>query len=183
VRRKKSADELRVQLYLAYDMSDVAIKDELMTHLSTIAKQVGIDINADIMPGQNIDEALRLGIDGAHIIVALLSADFIASERLLIMFDEASKRHHRKEAVTWAVLVRDCLWEDLARNNTIEVLPNNKVPINQWDSRDTAYRQIVTVIRYCAEVLKVRYKLFEQQDIIAQQKREIAQLKHKLLNK
>jgi hypothetical protein len=51
VRRKKSADELRVQLYLAYDMSDVAIKDELMTHLSTIAKQVGIDINADIMPG------------------------------------------------------------------------------------------------------------------------------------
>jgi len=164
-------------------MSDVAIKNELMVHLNVIAKRIGIDINADVMPGANIDEALKMGIEAAHIIVLLLSPDFLNSERLFVMFDEALERHINKEAVTWAVLVRDCLWEDILRNNTIELLPTNKVPLNQWDSRDAAYRQIVTAIRYCAEVLKTRYTVFVQQDIIDQQKREIAQLKHKLLNK
>jgi hypothetical protein len=183
VRRKKSADELRVQLYLAYDMSDVAIKDELMTHLNVLSKREGIDINAEVMPGTNIDEALRLGIEAAHIIVLLLSPDFLSNERLFGLLDKSLERHLNKEAVTWTVLVRDCLWEDLLRNNTVEVLPSNKQPINQWASRDTAYRQIVTAIRYCAEVLKTRYMVFVQQDIIAQQKKEIAQLKHKLLNK
>lgn len=154
-----------------------------MTHLNVLSKREGIDINAEVMPGANIDEALRLGIEAAHIILLLLSSDFLSNERLFVLLDKSLERHHNKEAVTWAVLVRDCLWEDLMRNDTIELLPTNKQPINQWASRDTAYRQIVTAIRYCAEVLKTRHMVFVQQDIIAQQKKEIAQLKHKLLNK
>lgn len=87
---------------------------------------------------QRIDEKL----EGAHIILLLVSADFIASD---YCYEKEMKRALEKdekgEARVIPVIIRDVNWEKTAFAK-LQALPKNGKAVMLWKNKDSAWRNV-----------------------------------------
>jgi FHA domain-containing protein/TIR domain-containing protein/tetratricopeptide repeat protein len=138
----------RVLIFFSYARRDQTLRDHLENHLS-ILKYRGLITTwhaREISAGQEIIQEIDIHLHAAHIILLLISANFLASEycasRELL---SALERHERGEAHVIPVLLRPVLFTG-APFAKLQPLPTNGKPVTRWSDRDLAFVDIARSI-------------------------------------
>lgn len=137
------------EIFISYSHRDRKLRDELVTHLSTLRRQGLISnwYDGDINAGTEWKEQIMEHLNSAHIIVLLISAHFIASDFChSIELQEAMARHDAHKARVIPVIIRTCDWQDESFVK-LKVLPTDGKPVDKWSTHDEAFTDVVKGIR------------------------------------
>lgn len=133
-----------IHIFFSYARRDQNLRDQLENHLSNL-KYRGLITTwhaREISAGEETIQQIDIHLNTAHIILLLISADFLASEycysREMV---RALQRHERGEAHVIPVLLRPVLFTD-APFAKLQPLPTNGKPIVNWRNRDSAFVDI-----------------------------------------
>lgn len=141
----------------AYARRDERLRNELEKHLSALRNQGYITDwhNRKIVAGKEWAREVDEHFDTAHIILLLVSPDFMASNYCNdVQIKRAMERHDAGEARVIPILLRPVDWHD-APFGKLQALPFNGKPISSWQNTDEALYQIAQEIRRAIESLTV----------------------------
>ena len=134
-----------LELFYCYARKDRVLRDELHIHLASLHKSGLITTwyDGEIVAGTHREQEIERHLEAAHVILLLVSPDFIASESCYSKeMERAIERHHRKEARVIPVLLRPAYWTD-APFSKLQMLPSDCVPVTRWSDRDEAFADVV----------------------------------------
>ena len=101
----------------------------------------------NILPGQTISQRVREEMGKADIMVFLLSQDFIASEECMKEWDYAKQLTKEKLLFRIPIILKDCAWKDLLRNDDIKALPTDGKPVTKFGDQATAWQEVYEGIK------------------------------------
>ncbi len=163
-----------LKIFIIYARKDAEFKDELIYHLKPLQMLGLVDTwhDGDLQPGAVWDMEIKNQLHRADVVIPLISTHFINSDYIQgTEFKEARRRWECGEAEITPVVVRDCLWEELASLADLQALPSNGqkiLPVTRWPDRDEAW----TVIANGLKGLCVEVRARRQQAETAQQEKE-----------
>jgi tetratricopeptide (TPR) repeat protein len=139
-----------VEVFYAYSHRDERLRNRLASHLSILRRNSVITdwhdrrIGAGMEWKGQIDEHLNT----AHIILLLVSADFLASDYCYdIEMKRAMERHELREARVIPIILRAVdNWQATAFGK-LQALPTDGKPITSWPNRDEAFVDVARGIR------------------------------------
>jgi hypothetical protein len=150
-----------VEIFYSYAHNDERLRKKLETHLSLL-KQEGLIIgwyDREIRAGGEWANEIEAHLDSAHIILLLISPDFMASDYCYsIEMKRALERHDSKEAQVIPIILRPTDWKR-APFSKLQVLPSNGRPITRWPDRDEAFLNIAQDIRKAVDELNTKIML------------------------
>ena len=133
------------KIFFSYSKSDRDYLDQLLKHLSPLARNNKIESWKDdeILPGEEWDDAIREELHAADIILLLVSSDFMATEYIWkVEIATAMQRHERGEARVIPIIIRRCSWESMPFSK-LNGLPSKAKPVNSYSDRDEAWLEVV----------------------------------------
>src|SRR5579884_781560 len=149
-----------VNLFYSYAQKDSSLRDELEKHLGVLKRQGHIKgwHDRNINAGQEWTQEIDVHLNTAHIILLLISSDFIHSDYCYSTeMKQALERHHTGKVRVIPVLLRPVDWEE-APFSGLQILPDNGKPITSWANRDEAFLDVAKGIRKAVkDVLKEQY--------------------------
>jgi hypothetical protein len=112
------------KLVFCYTPED-ALFEELLEYYvrGRLATRVNIAHAYQVIPGQNWLEARKWHFDTAHVIILLISPNFLASDLCLEEAALVRQRYETKEAIVMAVLLKPCFLEDLEDIPILQGIP------------------------------------------------------------
>src|SRR5260370_25929717 len=153
MRRKKtksmSAQPKPIEVFYSYADADENLCIELDKHLSLLSRDGLITAfhKRQILAGQDWTKILDHRLNGASIILLLVSADFLASDYCYgVEMMRAMERHRAGDARVIPLLLRSCDWRS-ALFGHLEALPSNGQSVTSWSNQDDAFADIVRGIR------------------------------------
>lgn len=147
-----------VTLFYVYSHKDERLRDELETHLSPLKRQglIGEWHDRRISAGREWERQVDENIESSHIILLLISADFLASD---YCYDREMKRalekHDANDARVIPVILRAVDWHG-APFSKLQALPKDAKPVTLWPDKDEAWTDVAKGIRKAAEELRVK---------------------------
>src|SRR2546421_4014039 len=136
---------MSLQIFLCYAQKDKKMLNELKKHLEPFQRLGSVEMwhDADISAGLEWETEIAKHLNGAHIILLLISADFIASDYCYsIGLKRAIERHKRKEARVIPIILRPVYWKTVEPLSKLQPLPTNGKPVTTWPNRDSAFENI-----------------------------------------
>ena len=135
-----------ITVFFSYAQADQAVRDQLAIHLSQLKRDGLIEEWSDqqILAGSDRVQAIDRALHSAHIILLLISADFLASDQTEMQY--ALERHRAGVARVIPIIVRPCDWRHSPFAD-LQCLPSNAKPITIWDNRDEAFASIAQELR------------------------------------
>lgn len=143
-------------VFYSYSHKDEDLRDELETHLKIFERRGLIESWHDrrIPPGTEWKGQIDASLERAHLILLLVSADFIASDYCYdVEMRRALKRHDAGAARVIPIIVRDCKWQ-CAPFNQLQALPKDGRAVRLWPDRDSAWRDVAEGIERALEELR-----------------------------
>ncbi len=138
-----------IKIFFSYSHKDEALRDQLATHLSTLRRQGIIKEWHDrkIGAGKEWAGEIDRNLESAHIILLLISADFINSDYCMDKeVRRAMERHESREARVVPIILRPVDWDGLPFSK-LQALPQDTKPITTWTDRDEAFLNVAKGIR------------------------------------
>jgi hypothetical protein len=153
-----------IEVFCCYARRDKPLLDDLRNHLKILERQGLITIwnDTDISPGSDWEDEVEKHLNTAHIILLLISAEFVASDYCYSKeMKRAIERHERGEARVIPVILRPGYWHG-APFTRLHALPSGAKPVisSSWHSQDEALLDVVKGIR---EAIKSIQETFSQQ--------------------
>lgn len=136
-------------LFFSYSHKDEPLRDELEVHLAMLKREGAIQAWHDrkIVAGDEIDRAIDERINGADVILVLVSPDFLASSYCYdVELKRALTRHEAGEARVIPVILRPCDWHNTPFAKLLAA-PKDGKPITRWSDRDEGFLAVVRQIR------------------------------------
>jgi TolA-binding protein len=134
----------KVYVFFSYAHRDKMLRDKLEDHLS-ILKYRGLIAawhDREIIAGEDWAQQIDIHLNTAHIILLLISSNFMASGYCYgIEMKRALERHERGEAHVVPVLLRPVLFTE-APFAKLQMLPTNAKAVATWRNRDSAFVDI-----------------------------------------
>jgi internalin A len=156
-KQRRARDTEGLNLFFSHAREDERYMKGLKTHL-TILEHGGVIqswSDREIGAGDNWEKEIMDKLNGADIILLLISSDFIASDFCYKKeMPRALERHDADEARAIPVIVRDCIWEGKAPFARLQVLPDGGKSVDLWENKDSAWRNVAEGIEKAAESLK-----------------------------
>src|SRR5947209_8072269 len=121
----------KLEMFCSYAHEDLSFVLKLKTHLASLERKEVLYgwYDADISPGMEWEEEVSEHLNTAHVILLLISPDFIASDYCYGKeMTRAMERHEQREALVIPVLLRPCDWQGLPFSK-LQVLPSNTHPV------------------------------------------------------
>ncbi len=137
------------EVFYSYAAQDRPLRDELEKHLSIVKRQGLISSwhDREILPGKEWAGEIHAHLDTAHIILLLISPDFLASDYCYdIEMERALERHKAKGACVIPIMLRPVDWSG-APFKHLQALPTDGKPVSCWKNRDQAFLNIAQGIR------------------------------------
>src|SRR6266851_204843 len=137
-----------IKLFYCYARKDKLLRDELEIHLSWLKRRYQLTNwhDREILPGEEWEQAIDKNLNTAHLILLLISPDFMASDYCFGKeMKRALERHKAGVCRVVPILLRPTYWED-APFSGIQLLPTNARSITSWPNSDEAFQDIVTEI-------------------------------------
>src|SRR5712692_3640397 len=158
------APKQEIKLFYCYAREDKALRDELEIHLSNLKRQYHLTNwhDREILPGENWEQAIDTHLSTSHLILLLISPNFIASD--YCYGKEMAKALEREKAGTCRVipiLLRPTDWEN-APFSHLQLLPTDARPVTSWTDRDSAFWDIAKETRKAIQELLVALKTKEK---------------------
>ena len=159
--RETSTPSKSLKIISCYARKDEKFQQELEKHLSPLKRTYSIDswFDGKIDPGSDWKNEIDIHLNAAHIILLLISSDFIASHFCYdIEMQKAIERHERGVACVIPIILRPTHWQDTPLGK-IQALPRNGLPVTDkhWGRADNAFHQIVGEIK---EVIERQFAAF-----------------------
>ncbi len=141
-----------IEVFFSYAHEDEIMRGQLEKHLSIMKRQgqiIGWHDNK-ITAGKEWEREINVHLNKAHIILLLISSDFMDSDYCYsIEMKRALERHEAREALVIPIILRPVHWED-APFGKLTALPTHGKPVTRWRSRDEAFLDIAKGIRHAA---------------------------------
>lgn len=140
-----------VNIFFAYVEEDNEWQERLDEHLAVLKSRGEITIwhKEMVLAGEGWEDAANKALYAADIILILVSAYFLASERQYeVEMKNALERHKQGSTIVVPIILSDCMW-NLTELNKLQVLPTNKIPITNlkhWGSTDAALANVANGI-------------------------------------
>lgn len=139
------------KVFFSYSRSrkDATLRDEIEKYLTNLKRQHAVISwhDGEIEAGGEWDNEIKAHLDSAHIILLLVSQDFLASkycyEQEMI---RALARHETGEARVIPIILRPSYWES-SPFGRLQALPTGGKPITRWQDRDEAFLDVVRGIQ------------------------------------
>ncbi len=141
---RSAASRGPLKIFYSYAHEDEPILAELRKHLAPLRhEQIVVDwYDRELLPGADWDSEISSRLESADIVIALLSADFVASQYAYGReLRRALELHDRGSLALVPVVVRPCRWERLPVAR-LQVLPEDAKPITSWGEPDRAYLSV-----------------------------------------
>nr|BDT32045.1 dynamin family protein [Myxococcus sp. MH1] len=138
-----------LDLFISYSHKDEPLRQELEKHLSLLRREGLIHLwhDREIVPGQQWATEIDRHLESAHVILLLISADFISSEYCFATeMERAMERHAEGTAVVVPIILRACDW-NTAHFGQLQALPKDAKPITSWSDSDTAFTDVARGLR------------------------------------
>jgi len=153
-----------IKLFYCYAREDKSLRDELEKHLSWLKRRYQLTNwhDREILPGEEWEKAIDKHLNTAHLILLLISPDFMASDYCYGKeMQQALDRHKRGTCRVVPILLRPTYWEDAPFSN-LQILPTDAKPITRWPDRDEAFQDVVTEISRTIKDLLIPPKTKEE---------------------
>jgi DNA polymerase III delta prime subunit len=147
---KPSKDHKGIIVFYSYASADKELRDQLAKHLIQLKRDELISDWHDqqILAGSDRAQAIDQAIHSAHIILLLVSSDFLASETCYqVEMQQALAHHRRREACVIPLIARPCDWQHSPFEH-LQCLPRNRKPITTWNNQDEAFATIAQELRH-----------------------------------
>lgn len=139
-------------MFISYSHADKADKIALVKHLEPL-RLLGLISqwnDQEIKAGERFDRIILEQLGVADIVLLLISIDFINSEYCYNKeLTEALEREELGSARVIPILLRECVWQYTSFKG-LQMVAEAK-PIDQWPSRDAAFKAIVQDIKKAAD--------------------------------
>jgi TIR domain-containing protein len=148
-----SAPQRAIEVFFSYAHEDEALRNALAKHLRLLERQAIIAgwHDRQITAGREWAGTLDAHLQSAHIILLLVSADFLASDYCYdIEMQQAMTRHVAGTACVIPVILRPVDWHS-APFGRVQALPKDGRAVTSWSNTDEAFRDIARGIRVVAE--------------------------------
>ncbi|MEH2207529.1 MAG: toll/interleukin-1 receptor domain-containing protein [Nostoc sp.] len=146
-----------IEVFYSYAHEDEKLRNELEKHLTLLERQGVITGWHDrkIGAGKEWQNEIDIHLDSSHIILLLISANFIHSNYCWdIEVRRAMERHEAKEARVIPVILDSVDWES-APFGRLQALPKSGKPVKKWGNRSDAFLNVAEGIRLVAKELAV----------------------------
>lgn len=143
------------RVFISYAHADETFRDQLDKHLSILQRAGIVEIWHDrrLVAGEEWDHGIKSELEGADIILLLVSPDFVASDYINdVEIARAMERHEAGSARVIPVILRPCKW-DIAPFARLQALPTDAKAISKWPNIDEAYLDVANGIHRAAEKL------------------------------
>src|SRR5713101_2817145 len=166
VRQTSMADtpKQEIKLFYCYARKDKFLRDELEIHLSWLKRRYQLTgwYDREILPGEEWEQAIDKNLNTAHLILLLISPDFMASDYCFGKeMRRALERHKAGTCQVIPILLRPTYWED-APFSILQLLPTDARPITRWPDRDEAFQDVVGEINRTIKDLLFSLKTKEE---------------------
>lgn len=149
-----------VKVFYSYSHKDEILRNELETHLKILSRRGLISSWHDrqIDAGEDWKRKIDDNLDSAHIILLLVSSDFISSDYCWEKeMNRAIERHKKGEAVVIPVILRDTNWKG-APFAEFQALPKDAQAVTSWSNKDSAWRDVSEGIERVVENIRKESK-------------------------
>src|SRR5690348_2307570 len=160
--------EQEIKLFYCYAREDKLLRDELEKHLSWLKRQYKLNNwhDREILPGEEWEQAIDAHLNSAHLVLLLISPDFMASDYCYSKeMQRALERHQAGTCRVIPILLRPTHWQG-APFSTLQLLPIDAKPITSWQDRDEAFKDVVLEISRTIESLLLLLKPNEEEVIV-----------------
>jgi TIR domain len=137
------------EVFFSYSHKDEALRDRLETHLAMLKREGTIETWHDrrITAGDDFAGVIDERIETAHLILLLVSADFLNSNYCYdVEMKRAMARQIAGEARVIPIILRHCDWHS-APFGKLLAAPKDGKPITSWPDLDEAFVDVVQHIR------------------------------------
>src|SRR5260370_744302 len=160
------ADALKqeIKLFYCYARKDKNLRDELEKHLAGLKRRYHLTNwhDREILPGEKWEQAIDKHLNSAHLILLLISPDFMASDYCYGKeMHRALERHREGTCRVVPILLRPSDWKE-APFSSLQLLPTDARPITRWSNRDEAFQNVVTEISRTINDLLISLKYKEE---------------------
>jgi Flp pilus assembly protein TadD len=145
-----------LELFISYAHEDDLLREELVKHLTQLRKDGLIKEWHDRRLTGGTEWAGRIDehLNSAHIIVLLVSPDFLASQYCYdVELTRALQRHEQGEARVVPVILRPCDWHS-APFGKLNALPRDGKPVVDWPTRDHGLLNVTEGLRRTVQELR-----------------------------
>ncbi len=145
-----------LEIFYSYAHEDEKLRDSLAKYLTPLKQQGIVKEWHDrcIVAGEPWGSAIDAHLESAHIILLLISVDFIASS---YCWDKelarALERHNAGEARVIPIILRPVDWSG-APFASLQALPKDGKPVTLWPNKEVAWVDVTKGIRLAAEALR-----------------------------
>jgi TIR domain len=140
---------MAVKIFFCYAHEDEPLLKKLQAHLTSLVRSGLIDrlwYDREINAGTEWEKEIDKYLNTAHIILLLVSSDFMASDYCYsVEMKRALERHERGEAVVIPVILRHVHWQKslIAK---LQAMPTDGKPVTSWHDIDEALYNVVVGI-------------------------------------
>ena len=137
------------KIFVSYSHADEEFCGMLQKHLAALKHQGLIETWHDrrINAGDEFENVIDQHLNDAHIILLLVSADFIASRYCYeVEMRRALERHRAGETRVIPVILRPCDWQDMPFGSLLAA-PKDGKPVKTWPDIDEAFLDVVKQIK------------------------------------
>ncbi|WP_420621097.1 TIR domain-containing protein [Candidatus Poriferisodalis sp.] len=114
--------------------------------------------DAEILPGQSINEQIQNKLSQADIIVFLLSNDFFASNACIEEWDTAKKLASGERPVfRIPIVIRECPWIDFLDTDDRKALPEDGQAVSTYNDPDIAWQEVYRGIKTVVTELRATH--------------------------
>lgn len=145
-----------IHIFYCYAHEDKTLRDQLDRHLSNLRRQnqIATWYDREISPGINWEQEIDTHLSAAHLVLLLVSPDFMDSDYCYgIEMKKALEKHMAGTARVVPIILRDCDWEG-APFSQLQALPTDALPVTSWVDRDAAFANIARGIRKTVQELQ-----------------------------
>jgi hypothetical protein len=152
--------EQEIELFYCYARKDKALRDKLENHLGLLRRQYHLINWHDrvILPGEEWEHTIDNHLNTAHLVLLLVSPDFMNSEYCYGKeMQRALERHDEGTCRVIPIILRPTYLE-VAPFGKLEILPTDTRPITRWPNRDEAFKDVVREISHVLKALLIALK-------------------------
>ena len=147
-----------LEVFFSYSHKDEELRDELSKHLTILKRRQVISGWHDrrIGAGREWEKEIDTHLNAAHIVLLLVSSDFLASDYCYdVEVKRAMERHDAGEVRVIPVILRDVNWKG-APFSKLNALPKDGRAVTSWPNRDEAFRNVAEGITQAVDELMTR---------------------------
>jgi TIR domain len=149
---------MKVKVFFCYAREDEAFLNKLKAHLKPLQRQGRIDVwyDRDISAGAEWQQEINEHLNTAHIILLLVSPDFMNSDYVYgTEMKRALERHEAGKAHVIPVILRHVYWQEIL--GKLQALPTDGKPVKSWQDEDEAFFKVVEGINKVVDEVNRQY--------------------------